>query len=926
MGERMRAHDWSNSPLGDPADWPQPLKIVTGLMLAADQPMFAAWGEARAMIYNDGYAEILGNHHPTALGRPFFETWSELTDSVGPIMARAYAGEPTSMPDIELVLHRNGFPEETHFSFFYAPMRDEAGDVGGVFCACTETTQQVLGKRQQREAETRNRQILDSATDYAIIATDLAGRITRWNEGASRIFGWSEQEMLGETIEHIFTPEDRASDCPRMEMRSAAQTGIGDDERWHVRKDGTRFWAFGRVSSLRNEAGQTVGFVKVLHDQTEQRLAERRLRDSEMRFRSLAEATPGFNWTADRFGTVTYVSPHWHSYAGTDPDQPDGGGWASFLHPDDRRRTLEAWAASVGSGELYETEFRLRAADGSYRWWLSRALPTRDEHGEIGLWAGVNTDIQTIVAAREALARSREELEAQIAERTADRNRMWQLSTSVMLVARFDSTITAVNPAWTATLGWTEQELLGSSFMDLVHPDDIGWTRHEARRLSQGATILHFENRYRHRDGSYRWLAWTAVPDETFIHAVGRDVTADKEQAAALARTEEALRQSQKMEAVGQLTGGIAHDFNNLLTAIAGSLELLQTRLKQGRLENLDRYIGSAQAAASRAAALTHRLLAFSRRQTLDPKPTRVNALVAGMEGLIQGTMGPQIEIGTVLAPAPWPTLCDPNQLENALLNLCINARDAMPDGGRLTIETANVEVDERDGREHDMTPGDYVSITVADTGSGMTPNVAARAFDPFFTTKPLGQGTGLGLSMIYGFAKQSGGQVRLRTEPGRGTTIRVYLPRYAGPGPAEREEAASGPARRAEDGTEGGEVVLVVDDEPTVRMLVNEVLQELGYAAIEAADGRSGLKILQSEARIDLLITDVGLPGGMNGRQLADAARIVRSDLKVLLITGYAENVAIGDGQLEPGMQVMTKPFALGALATRLYAMINGG
>ncbi len=424
--------------------------------------------------------------------------------------------------------------------------------------------------------------------------------------------------------------------------------------------------------------------------------------------------------------------------------------------------------------------------------WLSRALPTRDERGEIGFWAGVNTDIQTIVAAREALARSREELEAQIAERTTDRNRMWQLLTSVMLVARFDSTITAVNPAWTAMLGWTEQDLLGSRFMDLVHPDDIGWTRREAQRQARGGEILHFESRYRHKDGSYRWLAWTAVPDENFIHAVGRDVTADKEQAA-LAWTEEALRQSQKMEAVGQLTGGIAHDFNNLLTAIAGSLELLQTRLGRGRLEHLDRYIGSAQGAASRAAALTHRLLAFSRRQTLNPKPTRVNALAAGMEGRIQGTVGPQIEIETILAPAPWPTLCDPKQLENALLNLCIDARDAMPDGGRLTIETVNVQVDERDGREHDMTPGEYVSITVADTGSGVTPDVAARAFDPFFTTKTLGQDTGLGLSMIYGFAKQSGGQVRLRTEPGRGTTMGVYLPRYAGPAPTERAEAASG-------------------------------------------------------------------------------------------------------------------------------------
>ena len=385
-------------------------------------------------------------------------------------------------------------------------------------------------------------------------------------------------------------------------------------------------------------------------------------------------------------------------------------------------------------------------------------------------------------------------------------------------------------------------------------------------------------------------------------------------------QAEEALRQSQKMEAIGQLTGGIAHDFNNLLTGITGSLEMLNTRIRQGRLDELDRYIAAARGAARRAAALTHRLLAFARRQVLDPRPTDVNRLAAGLEELIRRTMGPGIETEVVGAAGLWATLVDPNQLENALLNLCINARDAMPRGGRLTIETANRWLDERTARERDIPAGQYVSLCVTDTGTGMPPEVARRAFDPFFTTKPAGQGTGLGLSMVFGFARQSGGQVRIYSEVGRGTTVCLYLPRHYG------EEAVDAPVKSAEDPrAEAGQTVLVVDDEPTVRMLVTEILEELGYATIAAADGASGLKALQSEARVDLLVTDMGLPGGMNGRQLAEAGRAARPGLRVLFITGYAENAMIGNGQLEPGMQVITKPFTMEALASRIKDMLAG-
>ena len=382
---------------------------------------------------------------------------------------------------------------------------------------------------------------------------------------------------------------------------------------------------------------------------------------------------------------------------------------------------------------------------------------------------------------------------------------------------------------------------------------------------------------------------------------------------------EEQLRQAQKMEAVGQLTGGLAHDFNNLLTGISGSLELLSTRIAQGRIGDAPRYIMAAQGASRRAATLTHRLLAFSRRQTLAPRSVDVNRLVGGMEDFVRRTVGPAIEVEIVGAAGLWTALVDPNQLENALLNLCINARDSMPEGGRITIETANKWLDDRAGRERDLPPGQYLSLCVTDTGTGMSPDVATRAFEPFFTTKLLGEGTGLGLSMIYGFVRQSGGQVRIYSEVGQGTTVCLYLPRHDGGPETEYEGAPKEVARALE-----GETILIVDDEPTIRMLVTDLLAELGYLSLEAGDGPAGLRLVKSDARIDLLITDVGLPG-MNGRQMAEAARLARPNLKVLFITGFAENAVFGDGHLHHGMHVLTKPFEMNVLGTKIKELITG-
>lgn len=883
--------------------------------------------------------------------------------------------------------------------------------------------QRVGAEGTLRAAEAHHRQILDSAIDYGIVATDLDGRITLWNRGAREMLGWSESEMLGEPIDTFFTPEDRAVGRPEAKRIEALETGRAHDARWHLRKSGERFWGLSEMTPLRDERGTAIGFVKLIRDRTAERalqhteeqlrraqaaggvglfaidiaadtisgsdefcrilgfppgehlspraieelvveedhdiasndasrragtaetdveyrirradtgelrvvarkaeyetddsgtpirlvgaiqdVTERRriqvaLEKSEAQFSALAQNMPNQVWTARADGNLDWFNEQVYRYSGARRGTLHGTGWTVLVHPDDLPNAIARWEAALASGKTYEVEFRLRDAGGHYRWHLSRAVPLKDRRGAITAWVGTNTDIEAQKQAEAAYAQ--------------DRDRLWTISRDLMLICDFNGTITAVNPTAERLLGWQETEMVGRALSDFLHPDDLDTTATEASKLASGSTAFAFENRYRTKQGDYRLLAWTAVPDGGRIHAIGRDITEQR-------ATEEALRQSQKMEAVGQLTGGIAHDFNNLLQGISGSLDILENRVAHGRTDDLDRWISGAKTSANRAAALTHRLLAFSRRQPLDPRPVRANPLIASMEDMVRRTVGEKIALNLALAEGLWLTRCDPNQLESAILNLVINARDAMPDGGTLTIETCNADLDpQKASGDRDIEPGRYVCIAVTDTGIGMSKDTLARVFEPFFTTKPIGQGTGLGLSMIYGFTRQSEGYTRITSEEGRGTTIKLYLPRYEGE--EETEDAESGHSHIP--GSNAGEVVLVVEDEPVVRGLIVEVLGELGYRAIEANDGPKGLEILQSKRQIDLLITDIGLPG-LNGRQIAETARLTRPGLKVLFMTGYAENASLASGFLQPGMAMITKPFAMEVLATRIRDIIEG-
>ncbi len=620
------------------------------------------------------------------------------------------------------------------------------------------------------------------------------------------------------------------------------------------------------------------------------------------------------------------------------------GAFLAGLHPDDRNDADRAVKAALDpdGDHRFEVEYRtIGIEDGELRYIAAHGLAFFADGKPVRL---VGT-VQDVSRDRKASAELREvEERLRLAGRaTNDAVWDWDFRTNHVtwneaLHRAYGHSLSAVEPT-------------GQWWLDHIHPEDceqVDVSIHGV--IDSTGTDWSGEYRFQRADGSYadvldrgyvlrdadgaplRMVG--AMLDVSDRKAVERQLERERQRlreevdatAAERDRAEEALRQSQKMEAVGQLTGGIAHDFNNLLTGISGALEMIQIRIGQGRVNELEKYSVAAQGAVRRAAALTHRLLAFSRRQTLDPRPTDINRLILDMEEMVQRTVGPQVMVESRPAPGLWHSLVDPNQLENAILNLCINARDAMPEGGRIIIETANIWIDERTAREWDMDAGAYVTLHVSDSGTGMAPDVLSRAFDPFFTTKPMGRGTGLGLSMIYGFVRQSRGQVRIDTQIGVGTSICLYLPRLDQVDVAQ-EDAIGEDASQALAHPEPAATatILVVDDDATVRMLAVEVASELGHRVLEAEDGPQALSILSGRSDIDLLITDVGLPGGLNGRQVADAALRLIPRLEILFITGYAEKAAIGDDQLAPNMALMTKPFAMDALAARIGAILSG-
>ncbi len=656
----MRAHDWSKSPLGEPAQWPFQLRQMVNYMLASPESIYMLWGPELHFFSNDAYRPILGPRLGVSIDTTLARLWPDAIDAVRPIIERSFAGESVRFSDMHIEMARPGEPEDTWWTFSFSPLIADDGTIPGVLCHTRETTSQVLAERARDAAE---------------------ARLLKLNE------------------------------------------------------------------------------------------------------------------------------------------------------------------------------------------WL----------------------------------------EAEVTRRTRERNRIWEVSRDLLLVADRHGVWLSVNPAWTLTLGWSEAELIGRNSAWLEHPEDRARTREEVGKLARGQPTLNFENRMRARDGSYRTLSWTAIQDEDQIYCVAEDVT---EQRSAEAR----LRQAQKMEAIGQLTGGVAHDFNNLLSTIGTSLELIRRKAALGQVDDLTRFADAASRSVQSAAALTHRLLAFSRMQSLDLRRVEVNPLVLGIEEMLRRTLGERVEVVLRLDSELWPVQTDANLLENALLNLAINARDAMPEGGRLTIETARLPADDT-ALLGAMGRVDAVALRVIDSGIGMSPEVRDRAFDPFFTTKAPGHGTGLGLSMIYGYVKQSGGHATIDSERGIGTTVSLYLPRADEAAPAVPRV----PNLLPQSGS--GERILIVDDNDTLRRMLWELLSELGYRVTGAPDAAHAEAAL-SRQRFDLLITDVGLPD-LSGRRLADRARERWPELPVLLITGYAQEATVRGDFLGARMDMLSKPFDAGTLTRRIQDLL---
>ena len=537
---------------------------------------------------------------------------------------------------------------------------------------------------------------------------------------------------------------------------------------------------------------------------------------------------------------------------------------------------------------------------------------------ELAFMREVANRTRTAVARRQAEQELRElarSLEQQVSARTLERDSIWRLSLDLMLVADLDGRIVSANPAWERILGWDDADVIGSTLLHLIHPDDAQSTLEEIEQLSQGHSVVQFENRYRRRDGSHCWISWNAFPNHGMIHAVGRDVSAEKERSSALAIAQEQLRQAHKMEAIGKLTGGVAHDFNNLLQVISGNLQLLSNDVAGN--ERAERRVANAMSGVSRGSKLASQLLAFGRRQPLAPKVVNVGRLIRDIDDLLRRALGEAIEIETAVAGGLWNTLIDPANVENALLNLAINGRDAMDGRGRLTIEAGNAWLDDNYVRANpEATAGQYVMLAVTDTGCGIGTDIIDQVFEPFFTTKPEGHGTGLGLSMVYGFVKQSGGHIKIYSELGQGTTIKLYLPRavQAEDVPIEHDSGVV---------TGGSEVVLVAEDDDAVRDTVVAMLSDLGYKVLKARDAQGALTIIESGMPIDLLFTDVVMPGTLKSPEVARKARERLPNLAVLFTSGYTENSIVHGGRLDEGVDLLTKPYTREALAKKLRQVL---
>ena len=792
--------------------------------------------------------------------------------------------------------------------------------------------------------ERRLNAIVNNST-MAIFLMDDRQHCIFMNHAAEALTGYRLEETLGrplhDVVHHQYPdgspypldecPIDQAfPECDRMQ-----------GEEVFVHKDGHFYPVAFTASPINGDDGQPIGTIIEVRDLTQEKAREAALKESESRFRNMADHAPVMMWVTDEVGYCTYLNRQWYEFTGQTPAEAEGFGWLDATHPDDRAFAEAAFVSANAAREPFRVEYRLRHSSGTYRWAIDAASPRFGEAGEYLGYVGSVIDIDERREAEERLHRSEEQL--RLATEAAEIG-LWDLDmeTDTLFWPPRVKAMFGISPDVPCSM---------ADYYAGLHPDDLEQTSSAfAAALDPDARAL-YDVEYRtigKEDGVVRWVAakGRGVFDETGrcrrVIGTALDITDRKrteqmlkdinstleqrvkEEMARRGEAEEALRQAQKMEAVGQLTGGIAHDFNNLLTVVTGNIDMAGRALESAGVSDTRarRALDNAMKGAERAASLTQRLLAFSRRQPLAPKPLDVDKLVSGMSDMLNRALGEMVQLEVVTSPGLWRVEADPPQLESAILNLAVNARDAMPDGGTLTIETANARLDEEYSAAHaEVAPGQYVVISVSDTGRGMDRETIARAFEPFFTTKEVGKGTGLGLSMVYGFVKQSGGHVKVYSEEGQGTTIKIYLPRLMSVEREEGHEIVSGLEVSPEQ-----ECILVVEDDDDVRSYSVDCLRDLGYRVIEAHDGPAALRLLERQgASVDLLFTDVVMPV-MSGKELADLARKAQPQLKVLYTSGYTRNAIVHGGRLDAGVEMIAKPFTVSALAQKIRDVLDTG
>jgi PAS domain S-box-containing protein len=959
MGAQMLAHDWSTSSLGQPSEWPSALRSVVSLMLGSGFPMFVAWGDELGFLYNDAYSVMLGKKHPAALGARFEDIWAEIWPDIEPMVDAAMAGRPSYFENLPLTMNRKGYDEETWFTFSYSPVRDDDGQVLGMYCCATETTQHVLAQRRSDFRLMLNVHMRDAVTSREAIDTGCILLGQKMN-AAFCAFGEVEDERFC-NVQSAWSRPGISSIIRRHEMKDYGPDRIADllsgnpvlieDVLTDPRTVGTdaeqSYAAIGSRAALdvplvrdgkviallavgitephvwsEDEIGLASETVEIMWQSAERARAEAKLTESEERFRAMADNAPVIVWVTDPDGYCFYLNRAWYETTGQTPEQAHGFGWMDATHPDDKQMADDAFMSANAAHKPFRVEYRLRHADGSYRWAIDAAAPRFDDSGRFMGYIGSVIDIDERRTAEERLIESEQRYRTLfdsidegfcIVEFTTDNDGK-----------PVDYLHIEVNPAYAVNTGI--EDVIGTRVSALLDAESRAWIEIFGNVLITGEHIR-FE---RELEATGRHLELSAFriepPEKRQVAVLFKDVTqrkAAEQELVALnneltARVETAvaeratamaqLHEAQKLETIGHLTGGVAHDFNNLLAPIVGALDILSRRPELD--DRTRRLIDGGAQAAEKARTLVQRLLAFSRKQTLVNEPVDVCRVVKGMTDLIARSIGPQIKLSVECPDDPVIAFVDPNQLELALLNLSVNSRDAMPGGGNLDIVVHSVTAQNKPG----LADGDYVCIQVTDSGTGMDEETRRRAIEPFFTTKGVGHGTGLGLPSVHGLAAQSNGLFELESELGKGATAKLWMP-LSIEGLAEAEQKAP-PAETASPATE--RTLLLVDDELLVRMGTAHMLQDIGYHVIEASSGRQALQMLASDDHVDALITDYAMPD-MSGAELAAQAAALRPDLKMLLVTGYASF----DQHAQIDLPRLEKPFGQNELAAAVSDLL---